>query len=159
MKPNFVWSHWVTKVYTNSPGHMTSIAAMPINGKNLKKSYSLEPKGWWPWSWYAALGSRVLPTLFKWWPWDDLDIFYSKVKFGPLCFCKTMDFSETIVGYDIMVGRYSQLHEDLWVPKVKVIDLGPNQSGSIFLNFFFSDFNINSALRWAIQDQWSGFIS
>ena len=47
-------------------------------------------------SFYAALGTRVLPSLFKWWPWDDLDIFYGKVKFGPLCFCmekgKTMDF-------------------------------------------------------------------
>ena len=38
------------------------------------------------------------------------------------------------------------------------IDLGPIQSDSIFLNFFSSvtaDFNISSALRWAIQDQWS----
>ena len=36
-----------------------------------------------------------------------LNLFYGKVKFGPLCFCmgkvKTMDFSETIVPvvYDI----------------------------------------------------------
>ena len=29
-------------------------------------------------TWYAALGARVLPSLFK---------FYGKVKFGPLCFC------------------------------------------------------------------------
>ena len=51
----------------------------------------------------------------------------------------------------------------LWVPKVKsVIDLGPNHLHSIFLNFFSSittHFNISSAIRWAIQDQWSsGFI-
>ena len=43
-----------------------------------------------------------------------------------------------------------------------VIDLGPNYLHSIFLNFFSSktaDFNISSAIRWAIQDQWSsGFI-
>ena len=38
-------------------------------------------------SWYAALGAQVLPNLFKWWPWVDLDLFYSEVKFGPLCFC------------------------------------------------------------------------
>ena len=37
--------------------------------------------------WYTALGTRVLPSLFKWWPWIDLDLFYIKVKFGPLCFC------------------------------------------------------------------------
>ena len=31
------------KVCSNGPGHMTSMAAMPIYGKNLKKSSSLEP--------------------------------------------------------------------------------------------------------------------
>ena len=42
------------------------------------------------------------------------------------------------------------------------IDLGPNHSDSIFLNFISSitaDFNVSSALRWVIQDQWSaGFL-
>ena len=28
-----------TKVYSNSPGHMTKMAAMPIYGKNLKKIF------------------------------------------------------------------------------------------------------------------------
>ena len=32
-----------TKVYMNGPGHMTKMAAMPIYGKNLKKSSSPEP--------------------------------------------------------------------------------------------------------------------
>ena len=39
-----------------------------------------------------------------------------------------------------------------------VIDLGSNHLHSIFLNFFSSitaEFNISSAIRWAIQDQWS----
>ena len=31
-----------TKVYMNGPGHMTKMAAMPIYGKNLKKSSSQE---------------------------------------------------------------------------------------------------------------------
>ena len=38
------------------------------------------------------------------------------------------------------------------------IDLVPNHSETIFSNFLSSvtsDFNISSALRWAIQDQWS----
>ena len=69
-----------------------------------QKAYDLE-------TWYAASGGRLLPSLFKCWPWIDLDLFYGKVKFGPLCFCmgkgKAMDFSETIVVYDIKVGRYS----------------------------------------------------
>ena len=89
---------------------MTKMAAMPIYMvkvlKNLllrhQKTDDLE-------SWYAALGLQVLPKLFKWWPWLDFDLFYGTVKFGPLCFVwekgKTMDFSETIVVYDIKVGR------------------------------------------------------
>ena len=31
------------KIYTNEVGHMTKMAAMPIYGKNLKKSSSPEP--------------------------------------------------------------------------------------------------------------------
>ena len=31
------------KIHTNELGHMTNMAAMPIYGKNLKKSSSLEP--------------------------------------------------------------------------------------------------------------------
>ena len=38
-------------------------------------------------TWHAASSVPVLPSLFKWWPWVDLDLFYSKVKFGPMCFC------------------------------------------------------------------------
>ena len=34
-----------TKVCSNGPGHMTKLAAMPIYGKNFKKSSSPEPKG------------------------------------------------------------------------------------------------------------------
>ena len=31
-------------IYIYGPGHMTKMAAMPIYGKNLKKSSSLEPE-------------------------------------------------------------------------------------------------------------------
>ena len=31
------------KIYTNELGHMTNMAAMPIYGKNLKNSSTLEP--------------------------------------------------------------------------------------------------------------------
>ena len=33
-----------TKAYSNGPSPITSIAAMPMYGKNLKKNSSLEPK-------------------------------------------------------------------------------------------------------------------
>ena len=71
------------KVCSNGPGHMSKMAAMPIYGKNLKKSSSPEPKGRWPWK----KSAQVLPSLFKWWRWVDLDLFYGNVKFGPLRFC------------------------------------------------------------------------
>ena len=45
-----------TKVCSNGPGRMTKMAAMPIYGKNLKKSSSLEPKGWWPWNLVCIIG-------------------------------------------------------------------------------------------------------
>ena len=57
---------------------------------------------------YAALGARSLLSLFKWWPKVDHDLFYGKVKFGPLLFCtgkgKTMDFSETVVVSDLKLA-------------------------------------------------------
>ena len=37
-------------MYTNELGHMTNMAAMPIYGKNRKKSSSPEPMDWWPWN-------------------------------------------------------------------------------------------------------------
>ena len=52
-----------TKVYSNSPGHMTKVAAMHICGKSLKSSP--EPKAYNLETWYVALGARVLPSLFK----------------------------------------------------------------------------------------------
>ena len=70
------------KIYTNELGHMTNMAAMPIYGKNLKKSSApelidLETL-------YVALSRQVLPRLFKLLPWVDLDTFYAKVKFGDI---------------------------------------------------------------------------
>ena len=46
-------------------------------------------------------GTRVLPSLFKWWPRVDIDLFY--ILFN--------GFFRTIVVYDIKVGRFSQLNE------------------------------------------------
>ena len=43
-----------------------------------QKSYDLE-------TWHVALGTQALQSLYKWWPWVDLDLFYGKVKF--VCFC------------------------------------------------------------------------
>ena len=38
-------------------------------------------------SWYPALWTQDLPSLFKWWPYVDLWLFYGKVKFASPCIC------------------------------------------------------------------------
>ena len=95
---------------------------------------------------YFTARSNLVPYAFVW----------EKVK--------TMDFSEVIVVCDIKAGRCSQLNEYMMLYEYQrsrsFIDLGPNHSDSVFLIFFFlvhvtADFNISSALRWAVQDQWS----
>ena len=66
-------------------------------------------------TWYAALGTKVLPYYFQLWPWVDLDLFYDKVNLVPYSFIcervKTMDFSEAIVVFDIKFDRWIQLNE------------------------------------------------
>ena len=61
-----------------------------------------------------------------------------------------MDFSETIVVYDMEVGRCCQLGEYMKLYEYQrsrsFINLGPNHSDSIVLNFYSSitaDFNIH----------------
>ena len=55
----------ISKVCSNGPGHMTKMAAMPIYGKTLKnlllRNQTADDLG----GWYAALGARVLLSLFK----------------------------------------------------------------------------------------------
>ena len=61
------------KVCSNSPGHMTKMAAMPIYGKNLKKSSSPEPKGWWPWNIVCSIGcsstTKFVQMMTLGWSW------------------------------------------------------------------------------------------
>ena len=45
-----------TKVCISGPGHMTKMAAMPIYGKNLKKSSSPEPAGRFPRNLVISIG-------------------------------------------------------------------------------------------------------
>ena len=54
-----------TKVYSNGPGHMTKMTAMPIHGKNLKKHLLQNRKADDLETWYAASGAQVLPSLFN----------------------------------------------------------------------------------------------
>ena len=54
-----------TKVFSNGPCHMTKMAAMSIDGKNMKNSSSLNQKADDLESLYAASSAQVQPSLFK----------------------------------------------------------------------------------------------
>ena len=136
--------------------------------KTFKKS-SLEPKGWWLWKLVCSIRyfstTKSVQMITLGWP----SYFTARSNLVPYAFVwgkkkksKILDFSETIVFHVIKVGRFSQLNEYMNLYEYQrsrsFIDLGPNHSDSTFLNLFSSitsDFNIFSALRWAIQDQWS----
>ena len=64
-------------------------------------------------TWYVALSMRVLPRLYKLWPWIDLDLLYIKVKFGYIGFCMgESEFCfETIVALGLKVAWSIQLNE------------------------------------------------
>ena len=71
---------------------------------------------------------------------------------------KTMDFSETIVVYDIKVGRYNQLNEYMKLYENQrsrsFIDLGPNLS--IFLNFISSITTRPIEAKFHVEPPWDG---
>ena len=52
---------------------------------------------------------KVLPKLFKLWPWIELNPFYAKIKFGHIGFCtgkvKIIYFLETIAALGLKVAR------------------------------------------------------
>ena len=132
-----------TKVCSSGPGHMTKVAAMPIYGKNMKNSscrlmtlkicmqhwvleyyqiYSNNDAGL---KTYFTARSNLVPYAFVW----------EKVK--------TMDFSATVVVYDIKVGRCSQLNENMKLYEYQrsrsLIDLGLNLRFSIFKLHFLNN--------------------
>ena len=65
-----------TKVWSNGLGHMTKMAAMPIYGKNLKKSSSLEPNGRWHWKLVCSIGysgaTKFVQMMTLEWSWPNL---------------------------------------------------------------------------------------
>ena len=77
-----------TKVYINGPGHLTKMAPCPYMVKTFKnlllqnqKSYDLE-------TWHVALGTQVLQSLYKWWPWVDLILWQGQIWYLMLLYWK-----------------------------------------------------------------------
>ena len=73
---------------------------------------------------------------------------------------KTIDFAETIVVHDVKVVRCSHLNEYLKLYEYQrsrsLIDLGPNLSDSIFLNFFSSITTRPIEAKFHVEPPWDG---
>ena len=71
-----------------------------------------------------------------------------------------MDISETIVVYDIKVGRWSLLNEYIKLYEYErsrsFIDIGPSNSDSIFSNFFSSITSRPIEAKFHVVLQWDG---
>ena len=120
-EPNFVWKLSGTRKWKSDDMMLVTWPRWPPSPYMVKTfenlllqnrmSYDLE-------TWHVASGTQALQSLYKWWPWVDLDLFYGKVKFGNLGFSigksENSGFSWKVVGADILL-------EDIWVLKVKVI--------------------------------------
>ena len=98
-------------------------------------------------TWYVALGTPAHHSVYKWWPWSDLDLFYGKVKFGNLGFSigksENSGFLETIEACDLKVGRYRQLIDfmkvcEYWRSR-SILDLGPRSCTYKNSNRIFSE--------------------
>ena len=77
-------------------------------------------------TWYVASRTPAHHSLFKSWPWVDLDLFYSKVRFGNLGFSigkieNSGLFQKPLKPCDLKVGRCRQLIKYMKVWEVKVI--------------------------------------
>ena len=131
------WDGWMIDC-ASGPGYMTSMSSMSIYGKNFKNILLWKQKADDLESWYVALGTLVLPSLFKWWP----GLTYLAATSNLVLYAfvwekgKTVDFSETIVVCDHKVNRCSQLNEYMKLYEYQrsrsFTDLGPNLSYSIF---------------------------
>ena len=75
------------KIWRHDAGHMTTMAATPIYGKNPLKNLLLRNRlADFHETWYVASWTPAHHSLLKWWPWSDRDLFYDKVKCGNLAF-------------------------------------------------------------------------
>ena len=94
---------------------MTNMAAMPIYGKNLKKSSSPEPIDRWPWNFVCSIIYASTTKVVQFSPWVDPDPCNAKVKFGDIGFCMGKSeknfFLETIAALGLKVAWSIQLNE------------------------------------------------
>ena len=124
------WGRIVMKIYTNELGLMTTMAAMPIYGKYLKKSSSAEEINQWSWNLVCSIvywsTTKVVQIMTLGWPWHILrqgQIWSYSLLYG-------MGKSENYFLFENYCSLRSQscskhlaewVNEVEWVSKVKVI--------------------------------------
>ena len=86
----------------------------PYMVKTLKKSSSPEPKGRWPWNLVCSIGcsstTKFVQMMTLGWPWHVLmqgQIWSLMLLYGKKG--KTMDFSKTIVVYDLKLEQMTEV--------------------------------------------------
>ena len=143
-KLNFIWDGG-TNVCSTGTGHMTKMAAMPLYGKTLKIFFSGTKT---PITLKLGLQHWVL-EYYQVCSNDDpgltLIYFTARSNLVPYAFAsekgKAMDFSETIVVYDVNVGRCSQLNDYMNLYEYQrsrsFIDLGPRSLRFNIFKFLF----------------------
>ena len=107
---------------------MTNMAAMPIYGKNLKKSSSPEPIDWWPWNLVCdivyARPTKVVQIMTLGWPWPILcqgQIWSHRLLYGKKW--KLLFFGNycSLRSQSCLKHSTKWVNEVEWVSKVKAI--------------------------------------
>ena len=106
---------------------------------------------------------QVLPRLFKLWPWVDLDLFYTKVKFGHIGFCMGKSENYLFFGNYCSLGSQSCLkHSAKWLNEVEYqrsrsfFDLVKGHS-DLNVKTFFSQRqlgHLKPKLIWKLKGEW-----
>ena len=104
------------KTYSNGLDHITNMAAMPIYGKNFKKSSSTEPIYRWPWnlvySIVYASTTKIVQIITLGWPWPILrqgQIWLHRLLHGQKW--KLWVFLEIIAAIGLKVGSNIKMNE------------------------------------------------
>ena len=143
------------KLYTNELGLITNMAAMPIYGKNLKKSFSPEPIDRWPWNLVCSIvyasTTKVLQIMTLGWPWPILlqsQIWSPRLLYGKKWKLFFFGTYCSLRSQSCLKHSAKWVNEVEWVSKVKVILWPWSKVTQISkLNAWI----LACILRWAIQ--------
>ena len=122
------WGRIGMKIYTNELGHMTNMVAMPIYGKNLKKSSSPEPIDWWLWNLVCSImyasTTKVVQIMTLGWPWPILrwgQIWSHRLLYGRKRELSFFDKYCSLRSQSCLKHSAKWVYEVEWISKVKVI--------------------------------------